>query len=76
MSKSKPYKQQESEKQTVSETMMMYEAPTRSVDDFIASLPKDMMRDLIDISIRDCKEGKGIPHDRIASYINEQMGWK
>jgi hypothetical protein len=54
---------------------MMYET-ARSMDDFVASIPVDLMQQLIDISIRDCKAGKGIRHEQIASYINEQMGWE
>lgn len=76
MSKNKPYEQQMPEHQALNEAAMICEASSRNVEDFIASLPKDMMQDLIDVSIRDCKAGKGIPHDFIASYINEQMGWR
>ncbi|WP_018666691.1 hypothetical protein [Bacteroides gallinarum] len=76
MDKSKLYETQESENQMVNEAAMMYEVPTRSVDDFIASIPVDSMQRLIDVAIRDCKAGKGIPHNQIASYINEKMGWK
>ncbi len=54
----------------------MYGLSARSVDDFVASIPVDLMQQLIDVSIRDCKAEKGIRHERIASYINEQMGWK
>ena len=72
MSKSKPYEEQKTENQKAS---MMYET-ARSMDDFVASIPVDLMQQLIDISIRDCKAGKGIRHEQIASYINEQMGWE
>lgn len=76
MSKSKPYEEQKPENQTVSEAAMMYEESTRSVDDFVASIPVDLMQQLIDTAVRDCKAGKGILHYRINSYINDQMGWK
>lgn len=76
MSKSKLYEEQKLENQTVSEAAMMYEESTRSVDDFVASIPVDLMQQLIDTAVRDCKAGKGILHDRINFYINDQMGWK
>ena len=75
MSKSEPYEEQKTENQMASEAAMMYET-ARSMDDFVASIPVDLMQQLIDISIRDCKAGKGIRHEQIASYINEQMGWE
>ena len=75
MSKSKPYEEQKTENQMASEAAMMYET-ARSMDDFVASIPVDLMQQLIDISIRDCKAGKGIRHEQIASYTNEQMGWE
>ena len=59
MSKSKPYEEQKTENQMASEAAMMYET-ARSMDDFVASIPVDLMQQLIDISIRDCKAGKGI----------------
>ena len=52
MSKSKPYEEQKTENQMASEASMMYET-ARSVDDFVASIPVDLMQQLIDISIRD-----------------------
>ena len=67
--------EQKTENQMASEAAMMYET-ARSMDDFVASIPVDLMQQLIDISIRDCKAGKGIRHEQIASYINEQMGWE
>lgn len=76
MSESKPYKEQESETQCVSEAAVMYGISDRSVDDFVASIPKDLMRRMIDVAIRDCKEGKGIPHAQMDEYLKERMGWK
>ena len=79
MSKSKPYEEQKTENQMASEASMMYET-ARSMamvlNPVLNLAIAWQMQQLIDISIRDCKAGKGIRHEQIASYINEQMGWE
>ncbi|WP_229097143.1 hypothetical protein [Bacteroides clarus] len=55
MDKSKPYKQQEPESQVVNEAAMMYEASPRSIDDFIASIPVDLMQRLAEFAVSDAK---------------------
>lgn len=55
MDKSKPYKQQEPESQVVNEAAMMYEASPRSIDDFIASIPVDLMRRLAEFAVSECE---------------------
>ena len=55
MDKSKPYKQQEPESQVVNEAAMLYEAPPRSIDDFIASIPVDLMQRLAEFAVSDAK---------------------
>jgi hypothetical protein len=76
MSEIKPYKDQEPESQSVSEVVMMYEASTSTVDDFIASLPKDMMQKLIDFAVEECNAGRCISHEQVKVTMKERMGWK
>lgn len=76
MSEIKPYKDQESESQSVIEAAMMYESSTRTVDDFIASLPRDMMQKLIDFAVEECNAGRCIPHEQVKATMKERMGWK
>ena len=71
MSKSKPYEEQKTENQMASEASMMYET-ARSMDDFVASIPVDLMQQLIDISIRDCKAGKGIRHRDLSGELADR----
>lgn len=51
MNEAKLYKNQEPEPQSANEAAMAYESSCRNVDDFIASLPKEMMRNLVDFAI-------------------------
>ncbi len=76
MNKSKPYEEQKSEVQNVSEAAVMYEAPARSVDDFIASVPADMMQKLAEHAIAECAAGRCIPHEQVKAMLKERMGWK
>ena len=72
----KPYKDQNPESQSVNEPAMMYESSCRSVDDFIASIPVDLMRILAEYAVTECKAGRCIPHEQVEELINERMGWK
>lgn len=76
MSKSLPYEEQKPEAQKVSEAAMMYESSTRSVDDFVASIPVDLMQKLAEFSIEEYKAGRCIPHEQVDELINKRMGWK
>ena len=53
MNEAKLYKNQEPEPQSANEAAMAYESSCRNVDDFIASLPKEKMRNLVDFAIED-----------------------
>lgn len=74
MSEIKPYQNQESKSQSFHEAVAMYEAPARSVDDFIASIPVDMMQRLAEFAVEECKAGKCIPHEQVKATIKERMG--
>lgn len=76
MSDIKPYENQESEPQSVNEAAMMYESPCRGVDDFIASIPADMMQKLAEHAVAECKAGRCIPHEEVKAMLKERMGWK
>ncbi len=76
MSDIKPHENQQSEPQSVNEAAMMYESSCCSVDDFIASLPKDMMQKLIDFAVEECNAGRCIPHEQVKATMKERMGWK
>lgn len=76
MSDIKPYENQESEPQSVNEAAMMYESPCRSVDDFIASIPADMMQKLAEYAVAECEAGRCIPHEQVKAMLKERMGWK
>ena len=55
---------------------MAYESSCRNVDDFIASLPKEMMRNLVDFAIEEQRAGHFIPNSQVDEMINLRMGWK
>lgn len=76
MSKSKPYEEQKPGNRMVSEATMMYEASTHSVDDFVASIPVDLMQQLAEHAIAECKSGRCIPHEQVEDLIDRRMGWK
>lgn len=76
MSEIKPYNNQEPESQSVNESAMMYESSCCSVDDFIASIPVDLMQKLAEHAIAECKAGRCIPHEQVEDLINKRMGWK
>lgn len=75
MSKSKPYEEQKTKNQVAGEAAMMYET-ARSVDDFVASIPVDLMQKLAEHAIAECKSGRCIPHEQIEDLIDRRMGWK
>lgn len=74
MSEIKPYKEQSSEAKTVDEAAMMYESSCRSVDDFIASIPMDLMPKLAKHAIAECKAGRYIPHEQVEDLFNKRIG--
>ncbi len=76
MSKTKTYKHQEPEHQTVNEAAMMYETPCHSADDFVASLPQDVMHKLIDFALEEHRAGHCIPHSQVEEIINRRMKWE
>lgn len=76
MSEIKPYEDQDSEPQSVNEAGMIYETSCRSVDDFIASVPVDLMQKLVEYAIEECKAGRCIPHEQVQGLIKKRMGWK
>ena len=57
MSKSKPYEEQKTENQMASEASMMYET-ARSVDDFVASIPVDLCRNLRNMPSQNVRQGE------------------
>ena len=76
MNEAKLYKNQEPEPQAANEAAMAYESSCRNVDDFIASLPKEMMRNLVDFAIEEQRAGHCIPNSQVDEMINLRMGWK
>lgn len=76
MSEIKPYKDQESESQSLSEVAMMYESSTSTVGDFITSLPRDIMQKLIDFAVEEFNAGRCIPHEQVKTTMRERMGWE
>ena len=75
MNEAKLYKNQEPEPQSANEAAMAYESSCRNVDDFIASLPKEMMRNLVDFAIEEQRAGHCIPNSQVDEMINLRMGW-
>ena len=76
MSDIKPYENQESELQSVNEAAMMYESSCHTVDDFIASIPVDLMQRLAEHAVKECEAGRCIPHEQVKVMLKERMGWK
>ena len=76
MNEAKLYKNQEPEPQSANEAAMAFESSCRIVDDFIASLPKEMMRNLVDFAIEEQRAGHCIPNSQVDEMINLRMGWK
>ena len=66
MGKIKPYKEQDSSKQTAQEPM----------DDFINSIPRDALAEALLFALEENKAGHCISNSQIESMINERMGWK
>ncbi len=62
------------ESMRVSEPAVAYEVEPAK-DEFVASLPRDLMAQLIRQGIEECKAGKGIPHDQIGERIKARLGW-
>ena len=70
MGKIKPYKEQDSSKQTAQEPMMAtYHQSAIPMDDFINSIPRDALAE-------ENKAGHCISNSQIESMINERIGWK
>ena len=76
MSEINPYEEQDPKAQTVNEAAVMYESSCRSVDDFIASIPADMMQKLAEHAVAECEAGRCIPHEQVKAMLKERMGWK
>lgn len=76
MSEIKLYQEQEPALQAVNEVAAMYESPSRSMDDFIKSLPRDAMRKLIDFAIEEQYAGRCIPNSQVDDFLNQRLGWK
>lgn len=75
MSKSKPYKKQNAEKQIVCEPAMDCYS-TSAMDNFINSIPKDVLAQAIDFAVKECGEGRCVPHTQVDAIVKERMGWK
>ncbi len=73
MQKVKTYSPKE-ESQRVAEPAVAYEVEP-AVDKFVASLPRDLMAQLIRQGIEECRAGKGIPDDQIDARIRARLGW-
>ena len=75
--KIKPYKEQDSPKQTAQEPMMAtYHQSAIPMDDFINSIPRDALAEALLFALEENKAGHCISNSQIESMINERMGWK
>lgn len=75
MSKSKSYKKQNTEKQVVCEPVMDCYSVS-AMDNFMNSVPKDVLIQAIDFAIIECGTGHCIPHAQVDAIVKERMGWK
>lgn len=73
MQKVKTYSPKE-ESQRVAEPAVAYEVEP-AVDEFVASLPRDLMAQLIRQGIEECRAGKGIPDEEVHKEIKAYFGW-
>ena len=77
MGKIKPYKEQDSSKQTAQEPMTAtYHQSAIPMDDFINSIPRDALAEALLFALEENKAGHCISNSQIESMINERMGWK
>ncbi len=60
----------------VKEPAMAYGVNACSIDNFIASLPKDAMHQLIDFAITEHQNGRCIPNSQIDDLLDSRLGWK
>ena len=84
MGKIKPYKEQDSPKQTAQEPtayyarvcVETYHQSAIPMDDFINSIPRDTLAEALLFALEENKAGHCISNSQIESMINERMGWK
>jgi len=71
MGKIKPYKEQDSSKQTAQEPMMAtYHQSAIPMDDFINSIPRDALAEALLFALEENKAGHCISNSQIESMIN------
>jgi len=76
MDKIKIYKEQESRKQNVADSMVAYEVVERNVEDYLKAIPQDVMQSLVDRALEDYELGCCTPQSQMDSWIKKRMGWK
>lgn len=75
MSKSKPYKKQKAVERVACGPIMEY-CSTSVMDNFVNSIPRDVLTQAIDFAIKEHKAGHCMPHTQIDEMAKERMGWK
>lgn len=75
MSKSKPYRKQKAVKQVACEPVMEY-CSFSVMDNFVNSIPRDVLTQAIDFAVKEHTNGRCISHNQIDEIVKERMGWK
>lgn len=74
MSRNNKYTKPTEETQRLSEPVAAYITDS-TVDEFVTSLPTDLMRQIIDRGVAECVAGYGTPHSQIEERLKSRMGW-
>lgn len=75
MNKLKPYKEETTDKQVVSEPIAEY-ASTVTVNAFVDAVPQDALAQAARFAVKEHRIGKCIPHASLDFLVKERMGWK
>ena len=77
MGKIKPYKEQDSPKQTAQEPMMAtYHQSAIPMEKLLETIPRYALAEALLFALEENKAGHCISNSQIESMINERMGWK
>ncbi len=57
------------------EPAVAYEDESPTLEEFLASIPEDLMRQVIRQANEECCAGKCTPHEQMEEWINTRMGW-